>query len=348
MGNASSNGTGGGCTGPGERGNNDPIDDSKYIDVAIGGRFTHPGYCDYCTTGNANCTTDEFMPDGNGDGKCRCRGFCNDACCRKACKRVKFNGGAKECCSSLKPWLGKGQTCDPKFRSYNTDACNEPMQEYCKEDNNFFTNPNCRAWYNKHPDAGTSVLLDVCRRPENIDKPECGCIKAADEIRTKFKDSSKVAVECIDNRCVNNPNAYKTHQMLQNPCNVVNCEMNFDDLKLIVNGNNTTYSPQFVQNCKSEYNKQETANAAKQTKNNTPDISGPGKDTVTNTNPNGNTSNPQNNTNNNRDNKDDKDDKASSIAEKLKNPLVLGGIAGGILLIIIIIIIIIMMSSRRR
>jgi hypothetical protein len=170
MGNKSSNDSGPGCAGTTETGNNNPIDDSKYIDVVIGGRFDHPGYCEWATQGNANCATAEFISDGNGEGRCKCRAMCNDGCHRKACKRIAFNGDPTSCCASLKPWLGKGQTCNPKFRSYNTTDCNQYMREYCKKDNNYNNNPNCKVWVSKYPEEKRDVLFSTC---SNIDNEEC-------------------------------------------------------------------------------------------------------------------------------------------------------------------------------
>lgn len=231
-----------------------------FTEVPIGGTFAHPGYCDYTTTGTANCGGPEFVPGGNGDIPCTCKGLCNEGCINKLCKRVSYLGDPSKCCATSAKTLGKNQTCDPRYRSYATNDCDASMNTFCAIGDNLFSNPNCGSWFNQRLDAASSTLEAVCARPENINKPQCGCILARKDMLTKFSSGSKVAVECIDNRCTNG--GWKTQQMKQNPCNVVNCEMNITDLKLIANSPVGNYNPSFVQQCKNEKDKIEAANPA--------------------------------------------------------------------------------------
>lgn len=224
-----------------------------YTDVPIDGTFEHPTYCDYCTEGRANCSSPEFMPAGNGAGRCACRGLCNDGCCRKLCKRVSYLGDPTECCAKSAKSLGHGKTCDPKYRSYKTNDCDTAMDQFCSQGDNLFSNPNCTSWFNQRLEAASATLETVCNKPENITKPQCGCILARKEMLTKYASGTKIAVECIDNRCTNG--GWKTYQMSKNPCNVVNCEMNISDLKLIANAPVGTYNASFVQQCKNEQEK---------------------------------------------------------------------------------------------
>ncbi len=227
-----------------------------YADVPVDDTFEHPAYCDYITEGRANCGSDEFVPAGNSETGCACRGLCNDGCRKKLCKRVAYKGDPVKCCITSKKTLGKGKTCNPKYRSYETNDCDAAMDKYCAMGSNLFNNPNCTSWFNQRTEAATATLEKVCDESENIAKPQCGCILARKEMLQKFASGSKVAVECIDNRCTNS--GWKTYQMQQNPCNVVNCEMNITDLKLVANAPVGHYSASFVQECKNEKDKIET------------------------------------------------------------------------------------------
>jgi hypothetical protein len=247
---------GGGCVGPGNTGTNEDPDpnSTKYADLLIGETFEHPGYCEWCTESSVNCSSAEFARAGNGQGKCKCRSFCNDACCRKVCRRVSYNGDAFKCCTSGNKVLGKGQTCNPIYRTYGTTVapktdCNEHMVKFCSIGNNLLKNDKCREWYNVHKDAADGVVLNVCNNPLYINDPACICIKAANEMVAKFGIKNKLAVECIDNRCVNSPTAFRTKNMRDNRCDIVNCDMSLEDVKLILSGNNSTLNAKFIQNC---------------------------------------------------------------------------------------------------
>lgn len=235
--------------GTGDNSDPDPTG-TLYTDVKIGETFPHPGYCDYTISGTPNCGGKEFVPGGNGDIPCACKGLCNTGCINKLCKRVSYLGDPAKCCITSAKTLGKDQTCDPKYRSYTNNNCDVAMDQFCRIKDNLFVNPNCVSWFNQRGEAATATLEAVCTDPENLNKPQCGCILARKDILSKFASGSKVAVECIDNRCTNG--GWKTFQMKQNPCNVVNCEMNISDLKLIANAPVGNYSPAFVQQCKNE------------------------------------------------------------------------------------------------
>ena len=247
---------GNGCAGTTDTGTNqDPDPDStKYADLTIGMLFDHPNYCEWCTESSVNCGSSEFERAGNGQGMCKCRALCNDGCCRKACRRVSYNGNPANCCSSGKKVLGKGQTCDPKYRTFGTTLapktdCNEHMVKFCGTGNNLLKNSKCREWYNIHKDQADSVVLEVCNNPKYINDPACACIKAAKEALDTFGSQTKIAVECIDNQCVNNSSALRTNKMRENKCNVVNCNMDLTDVKLILTGANSSLKANFIQNC---------------------------------------------------------------------------------------------------
>lgn len=235
--------------GTGDNNDPDPLG-VLYTDLPIGGTFENPTYCNYTTQGTPNCGGTEFMPAGNGTTACTCNGLCNAGCIRKLCKRVSFNGDPVQCCITSKKTLGKNQTCDPKYRSYTTNTCDASMDSYCSQGTNLFNNSNCVSWFNQRGDAATATLEKVCANSNNIGLPQCGCILARTEALKKFTDGTKLAVECIDNRCTNG--GWKTYQMQQNPCNVVNCEMNINDLQLIANAPVGTYSASFVQQCQNQ------------------------------------------------------------------------------------------------
>jgi hypothetical protein len=233
--------------------NSDPDPTSTtYADLKIGEKFQHGAFCEYCGGGNpVNCGSAEFTPSGDGS-KCTCRALCTAGCCRKLCQRVSFKGDPGTCCTTGSKVIAKGQTCDFKYRTYTTPDCNQYMTTYCKDGQNFF-NGKCKEWVNLQREAADDVILTVCNRPENATRPECGCVVASNDMIKRFGSDSKVAVECVDNRCTNG--GTKTYQQFNNPCNVVNCDMNFDALKLLVTGDHSTLNASFVQKCGSEYDK---------------------------------------------------------------------------------------------
>lgn len=237
----------------------------QYVDLKIGQNFTHPGYCEYCTTSSVNCGNNgEFIPNGNSGGKCKCRALCTDGCCRKNCKRVTYSGSASECCQRGGPSYyvdnqGIVRTCDPTYRSNNWEnkPCDQIMKNYCKQGDNLFGSA-CRQWVTTYQPTGNlsnavgngavdDVILDVCNRPENASRSECGCIVAANVVRTKLPDASDVPVQCLVNSCANNPGAYRTTDQMQ-PCDVVNCQISLDDVKVIT-GDNSVFNMNFAQNC---------------------------------------------------------------------------------------------------
>ena len=223
---------------------------TKFADVPVDGTFIQPNYCDYTTGGTPNCGTAEFVPAGNSDESCTCRGLCNAGCRRKLCRRVSYQGDPVKCCITSAPTLGHGQTCDPKYRSYSTDNCDGAMNTFCSTGDNLFTNANCVSWFDQRLPAATATLETVCANPANESRRECGCIKARKDTLAKFQSGDKVAVECVNNNCTNG--GWKTYQMSQNPCNVVNCDMNVHDITLVTNAPGGTYNASFVQQCSNQ------------------------------------------------------------------------------------------------
>jgi len=255
----------GGCASATDTGNNFAPDMTQYVNLTPGQSFTHPGYCEYCTESNVNCGNNgEFVRDGNGDGKCKCRGLCNDGCCRKKCSRQNYSGTVDQCCINggaayYTDSTGIVRTCDPQYRTdkWGNKVCDQSLSTYCKQGNNLFE-PVCRQWITTYQPTGNSsqatgngtvddVLLDVCNRPENASKSECGCIVAANVVRQKLPDANNVPVQCLVNSCSNNPSAYKVSNQMQS-CNVVNCQISVEDLK-IIESDHGTFNLTFAQNC---------------------------------------------------------------------------------------------------
>lgn len=266
MGNSTSNSA---CVAIDYTGDNTPPDMAPYAmsHPNIGDRFTHPGFCEYCDGPGlsvVNCgTNDEFVPDGNGAGNCTCRFNCYPACCRKACKRNKYTGTTDKCCQAGGPAYymdGKiVRTCDPAVRAdkWSNKTCDQSMSTYCKQGDNLFT-PACRQWVTTfYPAEGTKgvvangaiddVILAVCNRPENAGRNECACIVAANEVRLKLPNSNNIPVQCMMNKCANNPAAYRTSSQMT-PCNITNCQIDTSDLKIIA-GDPNTFNVGFSQNC---------------------------------------------------------------------------------------------------
>lgn len=255
----------GGCAGITDTGKNDAPDMTKYANLKVGETFTHPNYCEYCTESSVNCGNNgEFTRAGNGSGKCKCRGLCNDGCCRKACKRTSYSGTIEECCQRGGPSYYKDsknvvRTCDPQYRAdkWTEKTCDQPMKDFCKQNDNLFGTA-CRQWvttfqpigqYDRATANGTvdDVILDVCNRPENAEKDECGCVVAANLVRKKLPSANDLPVQCMMNMCANNPRAFRTSTQLA-PCNITNCEMNITDMEIVANDTDT-FSPNFSQAC---------------------------------------------------------------------------------------------------
>lgn len=255
----------GGCAPAGDTGKNTAPDMTQYVNLKIGESFTHPTYCQWCTESEVNCGDNkEFVRDGNGTGTCKCQGLCNDGCCRKKCTRTNYSGTVDLCCQNggadyYKDSKGVVRTCDPTYRATNwkNQTCDKSMNAYCKQGNNLFTTA-CRQWVTTYQPTGSlstatgngsvdDVLIDVCNRPENADRKECGCITAANLIRDEFPDSNNIPAQCLVNSCANTPEAYRTSDQLQ-PCNVVNCEISVNDLE-VIQGDDSTFNLDFAQEC---------------------------------------------------------------------------------------------------
>jgi len=235
--------------------NNNTPDMVKYVN---NDRFTHPGYCDYVSESNVNCGNNgEFVRDGNGVGKCKCRALCTDGCYRKQCKRVLYSGDLTKCCTEGGSDYYKDgnvvRTCDPAYRvkNWGDRKCDDAMDVYCRQGNNLFGNA-CRNWvttFNKLPGSGTvdNVLLDVCNRAENKNKLECNCITAAKEVRELLPSAQNLPVQCMMNKCANNPHAYRTTSQM-GPCNITNCQMDIRDAQIVAR-DPKTFTVKFTQIC---------------------------------------------------------------------------------------------------
>ena len=151
------------------------------------------------------------------------------------------------------------RTCDPVVRAdkWSNKTCDQSMSTYCKQGDNLFT-PACRQWVTTfYPAEGTKgvvangavddVILAVCNRPENAGRNECACIVAANEVRLKLPNSNNIPVQCMMNKCANNPAAYRTSSQMT-PCNITNCQIDTSDLKIIA-GDPNTFNVGFSQNC---------------------------------------------------------------------------------------------------
>ena len=257
-----------GCAKANDTGDNSPPDLKQYIDIGINETFQHPGYCEYCTQSNVNCgNNNEFVGAGNSGSKCKCRALCTDGCCRKLCKRVAYSGDPTECCQRGGPsyYLDNNnivRTCDPIYRKANwkNNKCDHALTDYCKKGDNLF-GETCRAWVTTFQPVGLvsekssngyvdSTILEVCNRKEYATKDECACIVSANEVRQKLPSANNLPVQCMYNKCANNPRAYKTTSMLA-PCNIVNCEMNINDMEIVA-GDPASFNVGFSQLCGKE------------------------------------------------------------------------------------------------
>ncbi|RYE17213.1 MAG: hypothetical protein EOP45_16205, partial [Sphingobacteriaceae bacterium] len=257
---------GGGCAGTTDTGDNSAPDLSKYSNLTIDGsnntptRFTHPGFCEYCggaAMSTVNCgSTGEFAPDGDGDGSCKCRAMCQDSCCRKACKRVAYNGDATKCCTN-DGMVGYGSgssylTCNPR-NTYKDSSCDEPLKTYCQSGTNLFDQQVCKNWISIHQTQATqngnvdTVLNTVCSRSDNLKRPECACVVGASTVATELPSANSLPVQCMLNSCANQTAAYKTISQLA-PCNITNCSMNLTDANFVAN-NPGKFSTSFTQQC---------------------------------------------------------------------------------------------------
>lgn len=236
-----------------------------YATVPLGQTFTHPGYCDYIgQSSKVNCGNNEWSPGGDDSSqKCTCRALCTAGCTKKKCKRINYQGNPTQCCTRQVVGLAEGQTCDPIYvNGYKTADCNTYMSTYCQQGtngSNFFL-PTCQTWYQKQPQAGTPVLLNVCNNPANATNAVCGCVVAANNVLNLLKQAgsnatgsaeTSVPVECVSTMCANNAKALKTYQQSQTNCNVVNCNMDIQGLQAIIQQSGS-FNANFVQQCGSQ------------------------------------------------------------------------------------------------
>uniref|UniRef100_A0A6C0LTV8 Uncharacterized protein n=1 Tax=viral metagenome TaxID=1070528 RepID=A0A6C0LTV8_9ZZZZ len=260
----------GNCASADDTGDNYAPNLAEKVNLKIGESFTHPGFCEYRVGDNdtlkkVNCGNNgEFVPNGYDDSQaCKCRALCNDGCRRRKCKRDNYSGTAEKCCTlggnSYYAENNTVKTCDPTYRinNWGNNTCDQYMEKFCKQGNNLFTTP-CRQWITtfqpteNNKDARVngridSVLLDVCSRSENASKSECACIVAANEQKEKYPNLNGIPVQCMLNKCINDPAAYRTSSQFT-PCNVVNCSIIIDNLDLI-NNNSGLFDLHIIQNC---------------------------------------------------------------------------------------------------
>lgn len=247
----------------GDKGDNrDPdITEPSILNLKIGEQFVKKDYC-WVDSGSLNCGDNEFVKgDRANDCTCKDIGDRTRNCKRYNCKRTKFNGDPLKCClNSSKNLLfyrvpdgfgTKPATCNHIHRTFTGNGCDDVMIKYCKTDSNLFTT-ECKDWYQakiKEKSAkADDVILEVCNKAENIFKPECGCVYAVRDIKQKLPSAVSLPVECIHVKCVNEPTAFKTLAQYYRDCNIVNCEINIQDLKIISAGN-SPITPSFSQKC---------------------------------------------------------------------------------------------------
>jgi hypothetical protein len=246
------------CTGEGD---NYTPDLALQVDVPIDGEFVHGGYCNYGGnhgSSSVNCgNNDEFVSSGASDDVCCCHGI--STCRRHKCKRVSYTGALSTCCINKNQYYMEGdqvKTCAPSSRDYNNSGCDSTMLNYCSQGTNFFLT-QCRDWYLTRQKTGSGVgdqlLLDVCNRPENIDRKECGCVAAANELQAKYSGTTltQVPVECTWIKCAGTPEALKSFNQFHNPCDIVFCQQIVDNIDLISNGSGD-FDVDIIQECSRE------------------------------------------------------------------------------------------------
>lgn len=252
-----------GCVDANFTGDNPAPDLTQQTGLTIGQSFEHPCYCNYQGQGGQNCGNNgEFQNGGDSATGCKCRSLCtNDpsGCRRKLCKRLSYSGTQANCCNKggVDYYMDGStvRTCDPVYRKNNWSnlKCNTSLKDFCSQGNNLFTD-TCRAWVTTFSTQGKTgngdvdtAILAVCNRPENATREECACVVAANEVKQKLPSATGLAVQCIYNKCVNNPSAFRTATML-GPCNVVNCEMNINDMNIVAH-DPANFSVSLVQSC---------------------------------------------------------------------------------------------------
>lgn len=241
----------------GNKGKNNPEDLSKieYINIPIGQYYIKGDYC--WKSNGANCSNNNEFFDEGGVRDCKCASILDRGCRRHKCVRRRYTGDPKECCmtdNKLGHRTGNPsifRTCDPKYRTLKGSGCDDTMKEYCKTADNLFTD-RCKEWYqakiNESSSKADDVILEVCNKPEYIDRPECGCMFAIKEIQTKFPSAASLPVDCVHVKCTNEPRALKTLNQTKTSCDVVNCEVNVSDMKAISSGGGS-FNSNFVQKC---------------------------------------------------------------------------------------------------
>ena len=214
---------------------------SRYVDIPVDGTFEHPGYCDYIGTNNVNCGDNgEFQAFGEGDGKCTCKGLCNDGCRRKTCRRIEYSGSIDKCCELGGPdYYMDGnteRTCNPIYRQdmwQTRKSCDDKLRIFCLQGNNAFTTDGCKRWFtiNQQNEKVDQVMKEICRRPENANKRECACILETDRISRDLLElppnQRTIPPYCMAPECVTNLEAWKVSDQ-HKPCETVYCGVNIN------------------------------------------------------------------------------------------------------------------------
>lgn len=234
---------------------------ANYANLNIGDYF-NTDYCDYPNKdSNASLycgTNGEFIYGGNQGVTCNVAGYTLGQ--KKRCQRSAFRGDQTQCCTLGGPDYyydtdGTLRTCafDYRRNNFSKGGCNIPFQTYCKQGTNLFGGL-CRDWITSVTQGQTvgngtvdDVVITVCNRPENAERPECGCVISANNLARDFPTAQNIPVQCMYNACANNVLAYRTTNQMGD-CNIVYCEMNINDLEIIAN-NPETFDVDFTQDC---------------------------------------------------------------------------------------------------
>ena len=120
---------------------------------------------------------------GGWSGHCPIAGF------RTKCKRTSYSADPLQCCLK-ETAIVDNKTCDPKYRSMNSGACDEYMTTYCSDPNltNFFS-PKCRQWLKS---------LGANAKKDTIAQPQCNKIRGLGPATfTNFR-GNKIKISKVD------------------------------------------------------------------------------------------------------------------------------------------------------
>jgi len=170
---------------------------------------------------------------------------------------MSYNGEAYTCCTlgGVQEYQNGRYKCDQMYwrQNWSTGQCDVPLSTFCSMGQNLFT-PPCKAWITAFPKGNANIdviITNKCSEPINVNRPECACITAVNNINKELGSQAGLRVECVSNACSNA--AFRTTDQLL-PCpEIIDCSINIDDAKFVVN-NAKQFNQNFVQQCGSKVN----------------------------------------------------------------------------------------------